>query len=204
MALLDDVARRLTDEASHQGKPSMQSVQIGSPDASPATATTGATTSCVTPAARSSKGDGYYNGRYDATSGFSYGQLRILHGDHYGASYTDALLHAAWVEGSLGSDSEPPTWWQPEARLGCDNPGLTLKRSSIEVRCNDAAFELVLRTDDKDLESRVGQALEAAGFPHAGLLVPVEQQPDGDWLVDCEDRIELCVRLVKALVAAEL
>ena len=53
------------------------------------------------PGARSAEGNGYYNGQYDAASGFNYGQLRILHGDHYGASYTDALLHAAWVEGSL-------------------------------------------------------------------------------------------------------
>ena len=68
-------------------------------------------------------------------------------GDHYGASYTDALLNAAWVEGSLGADAEPPTWWQPEARQGRDNPGLTLKRSLVEVRCNDDAFELVLRGD---------------------------------------------------------
>ena len=155
--------------------------------------------------ARSSEGNGYYNGRYDATTaGFSYGQLRILHGDHYGASYTDALLHAAWLEGSLGSDVEPPTWWQPEARQGRDNPGLTLKRSSIEVRCNDDAFELVLRGDDQDLESKIRQGLGDTGLLNGELLVPVQQKAEGNWFVDSEDRIQLCVRLVKALVAAGL
>lgn len=156
------------------------------------------------PGARSAEGNGYYNGQYDAASGFNYGQLRILHGDHYGASYTDALLHAAWVDGSLGSDADPPTWWQPEARQGRDNPGLTLKRSSVEVRCNDNAFELVLRTDDKDLESRVRQGVADAGLALDGWLVPVEQKAEGNRPVDCVDRIQLCVRLVKALVAAEL
>ena len=156
------------------------------------------------PGARSAEGNGYYNGQYDAASGFNYGQLRILHGDHYGASYTDALLHAAWVDGSLGSDADPPTWWQPEARQGRDNPGLTLKRSSVEVRCNDNAFELVLRTDDKDLESRVRQGVADAGLALDGWLVPVEQKAEGNRPVDCVDRIQLCVRVVEALVAAEL
>jgi hypothetical protein len=156
------------------------------------------------PGARSGEGNGYYNGQYEAASGFSYGQLRILHGDHYGASYTDALLNAAWLDGSLGSAADPPTWWQPEARQGRDNPGVTLKRSSLEVRCNETAFELVLRTDDKDLASRTRQAVATADLPLDGWLVPVEQKPEGSRLVDCEDRIQLCVRLVKALVAADL
>lgn len=156
------------------------------------------------PGARSAEGNGYYNGHYDAASGFSYGQLRILHGDHYGASYTDAMLHAAWVDGALGAYSDPPTWWQPEARQGRDNPGLTLKRSSVEVRCNDDALELVLRTDDKDLEARIRQAVVSAGLALDAWKVPVEQNADGNRLVDCEDRVQLCTRLVKALVAAEL
>lgn len=156
------------------------------------------------PGARSAEGKGYYNGKYDAASGFRYGKLRILHGDHYGASYTDALLRAAWVEGALASHADSPTWWQPEARQGRDNPGLTMKRSKVEVRCNEDAFELVLRADDSDLESRVRQAVVNAGLPLDGWKVRVEQKAEGNRLVDCEDRVQLCTRLVKALVAAEL
>ncbi|WP_158677197.1 hypothetical protein [Arthrobacter sp. PGP41] len=68
--------------------------------------------------ARSSKGDGYYNGTYDSTTGgFAYQRLRMLHGSNYNAYFSDALLHAAWVDGSLGSDAEEPSWWHR------DDPG---------------------------------------------------------------------------------
>ena len=92
--------------------------------------------------------------------------------------------HAACVDGSLGSDADPPTWWQPEARQGRDNPGLTLKRSSVEVRCNDNAFELVPRTDDKDLESRVRQGVADAGLSLDGWLVRSSRRPKatGPWI----------------------
>lgn len=156
------------------------------------------------PGARSAHGNGYYHGRYDVATGFNYGRLRILHGDHYGASYTDALLHAAWVDGSLESHAARPTWWQPEARQGRDNPGLTLKQSSVEIRCKDNAFELVLRMEDKDLETRIQHALVDAGLPFDGQLVSIEQKAEGNRYVDCVDRVQLCVRLVRALVAAGL
>ena len=110
--------------------------------------------------ARSSKGDGYYHGRYDETAGgFSYGRLRLLHGSHYNAYFSDALLHAAWIEGDLGDVAEEPSWWRHE------DPGLTLKESRIEIRCDDDAYELVLPVDDEAVRgAAVATALSSFDF----------------------------------------
>lgn len=148
--------------------------------------------------ARSSKGDGYYNGRYDgASGGFSYRRLRILHGSNYNAYFSDALLHAAWNDGSLGSDAEEPSWWHR------DDPGLTLKRSRIEIRCDDDAFELVLPEDSQSVETKIDKALAAFDSDDQSQVL-VKQKPEGGRLVDREDRIQLCVRLVRVLAAEGL
>jgi hypothetical protein len=143
--------------------------------------------------ARSSKGDGYYDGTYDSTiGGFAYQRLRMLHGSNYNAYFSDALLHAAWVNGSLGSDAEKPSWWHR------DDPGLTLKKSRIEIRCDDDAFELVLPADPETVEAKVASALTAFDSDDQ-FRVLIQQNPEGGRLVDSEDRIQLCVRLVRAL-----
>ena len=148
--------------------------------------------------ARSSKGEGYYHGTYDSTTGgFAYRRLRMLHGSNYNAYFSDALLHAAWVDGSLGSDAEEPSWWHR------DDPGLTLKRSRIEIRCDEDAFELVLPDDREPVETKVAKAL-AAFDSEDQLRVLVQQKPEGGRLVDSEDRIQLCVRLVRALAVEGL
>jgi hypothetical protein len=148
--------------------------------------------------ARSSHGNGYYHGRYDrALGGFSYGHLRILHGSNYSAYFSDALLRATWVEGDLRAVADDPSWWRRTDR------GLTLKNSLIEIRCEDDGFDLVLPTDDGAMEEEVGQVLalfDTSDPLHA--LVP-QELVDGR-LVDSEDRVQLCVRLVRALVGAGL
>ena len=148
--------------------------------------------------ARSSKGDGYYNGRYDVdTGGFSYRRLRLLHGSNYAAYFSDALLRAAWVEGGLGPVAEEPSWWHR------DDPGLTLKKSRIEIRCDDDAFEVVLPTDDDGLKDDVAAALSSFKTDGRGR-VHVDQQSQGGRMIDSEDRIQLCIRVVRALSTASL
>jgi hypothetical protein len=148
--------------------------------------------------ARSSKGDGYYHGHYHETAGgFGYGRLRLLHGSHYNAYFTDALLHAAWIEGELGDVAEEPSWWRRE------DPGLTLKESRIEIRCLDDAYELVLPVGDEGLMSAVGPALTPFGLDDEGRI-PVQQELIDEQLVDSEDRIQLCIRLVRDLSSAGL
>ena len=107
--------------------------------------------------ARSSKGDGYYNGAYDAdTGGFSYGRLRLLHGSNYTAYFSDALLRAAWVEGGLGRRRGGTELVAPR-----NDPGLTLKKSRIEIRCEDA-LELVPPDGDGE-DGLARKALTQAG-----------------------------------------
>ncbi|MGY3317443.1 DUF262 domain-containing protein [Arthrobacter sp. TE12232] len=148
--------------------------------------------------ARSSKGDGYYHGTYDsATDGFAYQRLRMLRGSNYNAYFSDALLRAAWVDGSLGSDAEEPSWWHR------DDPGLTLKKSRIEIRCDDNSFELILPDDRETLRGKVAKALTAFDCDDH-LRVLVQQTPESGRLVDSENRIQLCVRLVRALAVEGL
>jgi hypothetical protein len=148
--------------------------------------------------ARNSKGDGYYNGRYEATTGgFTYGRLRLLHGSHYNAYFSDALLLAAWIEGGLGDVAEEPSWWRR------DDPGLALNKSRIEIRCDDDAYELVLPADDEGLMSVIGSALRPFGLDDQ-LRVAVQQELNDGRLVDSEDRIQLCITLVRALSRAGL
>ena len=149
--------------------------------------------------ARSSVGDGYYYGKhYDpAVGGFSYARLRLLHGANYNAYFSDALLHAAWTEGALGSDVEEPSWWHR------DDPGMRLKKSRVEIRCDENAFELVVPEDDAVVAETVAEVTSA--FTREGpIRVLVAQQPTDGRPVDAEDRIQLCVRLLRTLVDAGL
>jgi hypothetical protein len=150
--------------------------------------------------ARSSKGDGYYNGAYDATGGgFSCGRLRMLHGSNYNAYFSDALLRAAWYEGGLDDVAEEPTWWHR------DDPGLTLTASRVEIRCVDNGFEFVIPEGDDSSHTAVGQALKgfnAAEADDGKWRVLVQQ--DEESAVDAQDRIQLCVRLVHALASQGL
>jgi hypothetical protein len=149
--------------------------------------------------ARSSVGEGYFHNKgYDeAQGGFSYGRLRMLHGGSYIAYFSDALLRAAWVEGNLGDFAREPKWWHR------DDPGMGMNQSSIEVRCLDDSLEVVLPEDDEEAATRVTSVLKH--FPGvAGNRVHIEQASVDNGLVDREDRIQVCIRLVRELGNAGL
>ena len=78
------------------------------------------------PGARSAVGQGYFHGAYDeSTGGFAYADFHILHGNHYSAYFSDALLLAAWTEGRLRTSPRSPggtastrAWRWGESRFG--------------------------------------------------------------------------------------
>lgn len=142
--------------------------------------------------ARSAKGEGYYHGaQYDAEKGgFSLGHLRLLYGNNYQSRFTDAILNAVWVEGSLAADVEEPSWRHR------GEPGMRFRRSQIEIRNVDGGFELVV---PDGLEQKVAAFL--ASYPAAvGWLIPVPGLDDGGRWQDSVDRVQVGIRLSKALV----
>ena len=153
--------------------------------------------------ARSSKGDGYYNGTYDrATGGFGYRHLRILHGSSYIAYFSDALLRASWVEGRLTDVAEEPSWYRGYER------GLTLKKSRLEIRCEEDGYQLVPDDGDGEAVEQARKALTQEGAFDLDLdqhlRVRIRQKPIDGRQVDAEDRIQLCVQVVSALATAGL
>lgn len=151
------------------------------------------------PGARSSMGDGYFhNSGYDpARGGFSYGRIRLLYGSNYQAYFSDALLRAAWIEGNLASIAHEPKWWHR------DDPGMVMKGSELEIRCVDDGLELVFPADD---ETTSAPALEVVrGFRTVAHNRVVIRQEDRDGVpVDVEDRIQVCIRVARALHGAGL
>jgi hypothetical protein len=151
------------------------------------------------PGARSSTGEGYFhNAGYDeGRGGFSYSRLRLLFGGSYNAYFSDSLLRAAWVAGGLRADVDEPRWWHR------DDPGLALKKSRVEIRCDDDGYELVLPECDETTVKTVAGALAAFATDDRGRVL-VRQSRGNGRLIDTEDRIQLCLRLVATLVAAGL
>ena len=152
--------------------------------------------------ARSSKGDGYYTGRYvEQSGGFGYRRLRMLHGSNYGSYFSDALLRAAWVEGALKDVADEPSWYHDYER------GLTLKTSGIEVHCQQDALELSLPPFVDGIAESATEVLAREFAPpvdDAQLRVRVAQKAVEGCDVDSEDRVQLCIRLVRALAEAGL
>lgn len=151
------------------------------------------------PGARSSVGEGYFHNQgYDKVrGGFSYGRLRMLHGGSYNAYFSDALLRAAWFEGHLSSIAHQPHWWHR------DDPGMRMKNSTVEIRCLNRSFEVVLPQDD---EATVVKALDAIKTLRGARehRVHVRQKDHDGVPIDREDRIQVCIRLARALHAAGL
>jgi hypothetical protein len=159
------------------------------------------------PGARSAVGDGYFHNQdYDASlGGFSYRHLRVLVGGDYTSHYRDALLRAAWIEGGLASSVDEPDWYwnQKETWIDPNDPGMRLKNSRAEIRCLETGFQIVLPLERTDIRTTMASVL--AGFPtDADGIVQVAQNPTSGRPVDSEDRIQVCIRLVKELVSAGL
>lgn len=151
------------------------------------------------PSARSSKGDGYFeNAGYQADAGgFSYSRLNMLYGKDYNGHYSDVFLRAAWMAGPLSEWTEEPRW-----RWSYDR-GIALKNSRIEVRCEDDGFELVVPEDEAPPAKTISAALESFARDAEGRVVVLQEPRDGR-LIDAEDRVQLCIRLVQSLAAAGL
>lgn len=155
--------------------------------------------------ARSAVGEGYFHNKdYDAQfGGFSYHHLRVLVGGDYTSHYRDALLHAAWVEGKFDASVEEPDWYwnQKETWIDPNDPGMRLKTSRAEVRCLPEGFRVDLPLERDDLTDILSSAL-APFEPDEFGVVHVEQTAAETRPIDREDRVKLCIRLVKALLDA--
>lgn len=151
------------------------------------------------PGARSSVGEGYFHntGYNESQGGFSYGRLRMLHGGSYIAYFSDALLRAAWTEGKLGGIAREPRWWHR------DDPGMGMNRSAVEIRCLDEGFELVLPADDEEAAKRALDAVQQFDSVDANQIF-VDQAPRDGLLIDSEDRVQVCINLLRALHEAGL
>ncbi|MGP6178447.1 DUF262 domain-containing protein [Microbacterium sp. A196] len=147
--------------------------------------------------ARSSVGDGYFhNESYNAaTGGFTYQGLRILYGGSYVSHFSDALLRAAWVHGTLGPIADEPRWFRQS------DPGLTLKASGIEIRCLEDGFHVDVSPAREDVSIVAESVLKQFSTIGDGRVL-VRQTFDGVRNVDSEDRILLCIKLVTMLADA--
>ena len=149
--------------------------------------------------ARSSVGDGYFhNAEYDpAAGGFSYHNLRILQGSSYVSYFSDALLRAVWVEGELRVVAAEPRWFRES------DPGLKLKASGIEIHCMEDGFLVTIPPEREYAAASADSVLDQFATTGEGK-VPVRQVPGDVRKVDSEDRVQLCITLVRSLAAAGL
>lgn len=144
------------------------------------------------PGARSRVGQGYYHGQYDpGDGGFGYAKLHILHGSHYSAYFSDALLLAAWTEGALADVATKPQWYRRST-------GMVVRHAAIE--CVEDGFTVRV-PDDADSATRAAVARVRATYRTGGDgRVLVKQRAAGIGRpIDTEDRVQLCVRLVHDL-----
>jgi hypothetical protein len=80
---------------------------------------------------------------------------------------------------------------------------MAMAQSSVEIRCLNDSFEIVVPDDNEDVAMRASAAL--ATFPGAdGERVHIEQAPVNGALVDREDRVRRCIQLVHHLHQANL
>lgn len=135
---------------------------------------------------------------YDAArGGFRCGRLRMLHGGSYIAYFSDALLRAAWVEGDLGHVAREPKWWHR------DDPGVGMSNSVVEIRCVDEGFELVLPADDEATATRALDVVQQFGGAGGSRILIGQDEFDGV-PTDSQDRVQVCIKLVRALHIAGL
>lgn len=143
------------------------------------------------PGARSKVGQGFLHGEYDAAGrGFAYARLHILHGSHYSAYFSDALLLAAWIEGGLADVASKPQWYR-------ENTGMAVRQASI--KCAEDGFTVHVPEDsDADVRAAVARVRETYRTGDDGRVL-VKQRDGIGRPIDSEDRVQLCVRLVRDL-----
>lgn len=147
------------------------------------------------PGARSTVGQGYFHGAYDESAGgFGYAALHILHGNHYSAYFSDALLLAAWTDGRLRDVASKPRWYRV-------NTGMAVGR--IALWCAEDGFDLEVPDDAEADAKAVAARVRASYRTNDDGRVLVEQRAvDGGRPVDSEDRVQLCIRLVRDLATS--
>lgn len=144
------------------------------------------------PGARSRVGQGFFHGEYDpADGGFGYARLHILHGSHYSAYFSDALLLAAWTEGGLDDVASKPQWYR-------ENAGMAVRRAAI--RCVEDGFTVEVPDDaDAEVRAAVARIGETYSTGDDGRVLVKQRDAGVGRPVDSEDRVQLCVRLVRDL-----
>lgn len=144
------------------------------------------------PGARSRVGQGFFHGEYDpAHGGFGYARLHILHGSHYSAYFSDALLLAAWTEGGLADVASKPQWYR-------ENTGMAVRRAAI--RCVEDGFTVEVPDDaDAEIRAAVARIGETYRTGDDGRVLVRQRDVVVGRPVDSEDRVQLCVRLVRGL-----
>jgi len=145
------------------------------------------------PGARSAVGQGYFHGAYDeSTGGFGYADFHILHGNHYSAYFSDALLLAAWTEGRLQDVASKPRWYRV-------NTGMAVGR--VALWCAEDGFDLEV-PDDADAEAVATRVRASYRTNDDGRVLVEQRTVDGEPPVDSEDRVQLCIRLVRDLATS--
>lgn len=142
--------------------------------------------------ARSNVGQGFFHGEYDAADGgFGYAKLHILHGSHYNAYFSDALLLAAWTHGQLGDVASPPRWYR-------ENTGMAVRQAAI--KCVEDGFTLHVPDDaGGEVRAAVTRIRETYQTGDDGRVLVKQRKVGIGRLIDSEDRVQLCVRLVRDL-----
>lgn len=145
----------------------------------------------MNPAERSA-GQGFSHGMYDpAAGGFGYESLHILHGSHYSAYYSDALLLAAWTEGQLAPIASKPQWYR-------EKKDMVVRQ--VAITCVTDGFTIDV-PDDADTSVRAAVARVRATYRTGddGRVLVRQHEAAFGRLIDVEDRVHLCIRLVREL-----
>lgn len=144
------------------------------------------------PGARSKVGQGFFHGEYNAAKGgFGYAKLHILHGSHYNAYFSDALLLAAWTDGGLADVASKPRWYR-------ENTGMAVRQAAI--RCAEDGFTVHVPDDaDGELRAAVARVRETYRTGDDGRVLVKQREADVGRAIDSEDRVQLCIRLVRDL-----
>jgi hypothetical protein len=144
------------------------------------------------PGARSKVGQGFYHGKYDAADGgFGYANLHILNGSHYSAYFSDALLLAAWTEDGLADVASKPRWLH-------HNTGMAVRRIAIKT-AEDGFTVHVPHDADAELHAAIARVRETYRTGDDGRVLVKQRQAGIGRPIDSEDRVQLCIRLVRDL-----